>query len=112
MNALKIADPRIRQDTSFNEESFQAFLGQRHEEPAWLKAHREANWQRFQEMPEPSRNEESWRFGDPRRLAIGKCELAVAEIEGAIASALKETSNLIPAASEQSVHSLQVLPRH
>ena len=101
MNALEIADSRIRQDSSFNEESFQTFLGQRHGEPAWLKAHREVNWQRFQEMPEPSRKEENWRFGDPRRLAIGKCELAGAEIEGGIASTLKETSNLIPAASER-----------
>ncbi len=99
MSAVDVVSSRIGgEDTTFKEESFQAFLSQRSGEPSWLKTHREENWRRFLGMPDPSKRDESWRFGDPRRLTSGKCAPHFGELSEGSIGELKQASSLVPSA--------------
>ena len=99
MSAADVVSSRIGgEGTTFNEESFQAFLSQRNGEPSWLRTHREDNWRRFLRMPDLTKRDESWRFGDPRRLASGKCTPCFGEISEGSVEELKQASSLAPSA--------------
>lgn len=99
VSAVDAATSRVgMKSPSINEDSFQTFLSQRSGEPAWLKAHRENNWRRFLELPDPTRKEESWRFGDPRRLFFGGCAPVSEETDEATAHKLKQASSLVSSA--------------
>ena len=97
MSAFDDVSSRIGgEGATFNEESFQAFLSQRNGEPSWLRTHRADNWRRLLGMPDPSRKDEHWRFGDPRRLALGKCAPSFGQIGESDVGELKQASNLVP----------------
>lgn len=104
MSQFDVMSPRVGlEEAAIDEERFQAFLGQRGAEPAWLKAYREANWKLYQETPSPNRRVESWRFGDPRRMALGKCVPVLSEMEEGSIQQLRESSSFLPSATTRIV---------
>jgi len=56
----------LTRKSGFDQESFDAFLAARKNEPAWLTAQRRSAWQRFLDMPMPNRTEEEWMRTDIR----------------------------------------------
>ncbi|MCE9605581.1 MAG: Fe-S cluster assembly protein SufD [Planctomycetia bacterium] len=57
--------------TGFTAASFEAFLAERRE-PAWLVDLRRSAWQKFSELPLPSRKEEEWMRTDIRMFKLDK----------------------------------------
>ncbi|MAT71504.1 MAG: Fe-S cluster assembly protein SufD [Planctomycetaceae bacterium] len=55
----------------FSRESFESFLAAR-DEPGWMSDLRRAAWQRFEELPMPSRNDEEWMRTDIRLFRLDK----------------------------------------
>ncbi len=104
MSPLEVASSRFEKGEGLiNEESFLTFLRQRANEPGWLQNYRERNWRRFVDTPEASRRDENWRFGDPKRLGIGKCMPFQGAVDESVASELRQNSNLLPAAAARIV---------
>ncbi len=55
----------------FTQEAFDAFLSSR-SEPDWVRALRLAAWQKFNELPLPSRREEEWMRTDIRLFRLDR----------------------------------------
>jgi Fe-S cluster assembly protein SufD len=55
--------------SSFTQEAFNSFLTSR-QEPDWLREARRTAWQKFQELPLPTRNDEEWMRTDIRLLRL------------------------------------------
>lgn len=56
----------LTRKSGFDQQSFDAFLAARKNEPAWLTAQRRAAWHQFLELPMPNRTEEEWMRTDIR----------------------------------------------
>ncbi|REK27619.1 MAG: Fe-S cluster assembly protein SufD [Planctomycetota bacterium] len=57
--------------TGFNQDAFDAFLAAR-DEPAWLSDLRRAAWEKFLELPMPSRQDEEWMRTDIRLFRLDR----------------------------------------
>src|SRR5688572_20455516 len=63
--------PAVVTSSGFTATAFDAFIAERRE-PVWLKQLRRAAWQKFVELPLPSRREEEWMRTDIRLFKLDK----------------------------------------
>lgn len=63
--------PQTLSSSGFTAAAFDAFIAERRE-PVWLKQLRRAAWQKFTELPLPSRREEEWMRTDIRMFKLDK----------------------------------------
>jgi Fe-S cluster assembly protein SufD len=76
-------------------QTFDYFLSREERAPAWWLKQKRENWERFEELPMPTRKTEQWRFANVNAITLDGFSLP-APVDDEAQTELRERSNVLP----------------